>query len=70
MSLLELASSPQFACEKLVVGVDKTCENAHDVADVTRDLGWVGFELLTLQEWTITPELMTSERWVFLSMDV
>ena len=39
------------------------------VADLTRDLGWVGFELVTLDGWT-TDAGCTSDSWLFLSMDV
>lgn len=33
-----------------------------------RDLGWVGFEAVTLAEWTES-DAIVSDRWMFLSMD-
>lgn len=66
MALLELASFDDVECDRLVVGVDRNAEN---VEDVTRDLGWVGFELVTLDKWT-QAKGCTSDQWLFLSMDV
>lgn len=68
MTLLELASCDDLACDRLVVGVDRTADQ-EDVENVTRDLGWVGFELTTLEPWTGTKGLV-SDRWLFLNMDV
>lgn len=68
MTLLELASCDELACDRLVVGVDRTA-GQEEVEDVTRDLGWVGFELTTLQPWSGTKGTV-SDRWLFLGMDV
>ncbi|KAK5138003.1 hypothetical protein LTR08_005800 [Meristemomyces frigidus] len=68
MALLELASSDSFECSQLVVGVDRTA-NDEDVKDTTRDLGWVGFELIMLDEWS-GDRGCTSDRWIFTAMDV
>ena len=67
MTLLELASCNELACDRLVVGVDREAA-PEDVEDITRDLGWVGFELTTLQPWSGTKGTI-SDRWLFLSMD-
>jgi hypothetical protein len=68
MSLLELASSDGFECDQLVVCVDRHA-GQENVADVTRDLGWVGFELMMLDAWN-GGRGSVSDRWIFLSMDV
>lgn len=68
MSLLELSSGDDFECSKLVVCVDRAAEG-EDVKDLTRDLGWVGFELTTLDEWSNTPACI-SKKWLFLEMEV
>ena len=68
MALLELASSDAFGCSQLVVGVDRTAME-EDVKDTTRDLGWVGFELIMLDAWS-GDRGCTSDRWIFTGMDV
>lgn len=68
MALLELASSEAFDCSQLVVCVDRTAQ-ADNVKDTTRDLGWVGFELMMLDTWSHDGNAI-SERWIFLGMDL
>ena len=68
MTLLELASCDDLACGRLIVGVDRTA-GQEDVEAVTRDLGWVGFELSTLEPWSSTKGTV-SDRWIFLNVDV
>ncbi|KAH9822015.1 ornithine decarboxylase antizyme like protein [Teratosphaeria destructans] len=68
MALLELAGTDGFDCSQLVICVDRTADD-DDVKDTTRDLGWVGFELMTLDAWSDGKDCV-SERWIFLSMDV
>lgn len=68
MSLLELASSEQFCCSQLVVGVDRAADE-EQFKDLSRDLGWVGFELSMLDPWT-SEEGCTSARYLLLGMDV
>ncbi|EMC95976.1 hypothetical protein BAUCODRAFT_123255 [Baudoinia panamericana UAMH 10762] len=68
MALLELASSDAFDCSQLVVCVDRTAKD-EDVKDTTRDLGWVGFELIMLDAWA-GDEACISDRWIYLAMDV
>ena len=67
MSLLELTGSDDFACEKLVVCLDRSAES-QDIKDLSRDLGWVGFELATLDEWS-DGAACTSDRWLLLEME-
>ena len=68
MALLELASSEGFECDQLVVCVDRS-PGQEAVEDVTRDLGWVGFELMMLDGWARTSGAL-SDRWLFLGMDL
>lgn len=68
MSLLELSGSKDFDCTKLVVCVDRAAD-AEDVRDLSRDLGWVGFELTTLDSWS-NRTACTSDKWLFLEMEV
>lgn len=68
MALLELASSEQFQCAQLIACVDRTAEE-EDVKDTTRDLGWVGFELMMLDAWSTDTDCI-SDRWIFMGMDV
>jgi len=68
MALLELCSIPAFDCSSLVVCLDRNME-AGMVKDMTRDLGWVGFEPITLAQWALRGDLL-SDKWLFLAMDV
>ncbi|TKA65984.1 hypothetical protein B0A49_07162 [Cryomyces minteri] len=68
MALLELSSSPVFDCSSLVVCLDRNTDS-NDTKALLRDLGWVGFELITLGRWTKTEDAI-SDRWIFLGMDV
>lgn len=68
MALLELASSDAFACSQLVVCLDRTA-GREDVEDVSRDMKWVGFELMMLDAWAGASGCI-SDRWLFLGMDV
>ncbi|CZT14270.1 related to ornithine decarboxylase antizyme [Ramularia collo-cygni] len=68
VSLLELASSEHFGCDQLVVGIDREADE-DKVKDLSRDLGWVGFELSMLDPWT-NGEGCVSERFILLAMDV
>lgn len=67
MALLELASSEAFECSKLVICVDRTADQ-EDVKDLHRDLGWVGFELIMLDEWA-GEEGCLGDRWILLGID-
>ncbi|EON67856.1 hypothetical protein W97_07353 [Coniosporium apollinis CBS 100218] len=68
MALLELCSIPEFDCSRLVVCIDRNAQPEPTKA-LMRDLGWVGFEAVTLARWTHSNEII-SDRWVFLGMDV
>lgn len=68
MSLLELSGGQDLGCSELVVCLDRTSDQ-EDIKDMTRDLGWVGFELVTLGAWS-NEAGCTSDRWIFLEMEV
>jgi Ornithine decarboxylase antizyme len=68
MALLELCEVPEFDCSRLVVCADRTLNDSESKC-LRRDLGWVGFEPLTLADWTANDDIL-SERWVFLGIDV
>jgi len=67
MALLELCSVSDVDCTRLVVCLERQSD-PEDMKGLMRDLGWVGFEPLTLAEWTTGAEIV-STRWVLLSMD-
>jgi len=67
MAILEICDVPGFDCGRLVVCLDRQSD-PEEMKGLMRDLGWVGFETLTLDEWSNSPEIV-SKRWVFLSMD-
>lgn len=50
MALIELATEC-FACDRLVICLERDGEGLHGLV---RDLGWVGFELVTLAHWMQT----------------
>jgi len=68
MALLELCDIPSFDCSQLVVCLDRHAE-PHAMSALSRDLGWVGFSLTTLDDWTKGDEI-TSDSWIFMGMDV
>jgi hypothetical protein len=67
MALLELCSLSDFDCTRLVVCLDRHSD-PENMKGLMRDLGWVGFEPLTLAEWTNSANIV-SDRWVFLGME-
>lgn len=69
MALIELASTSSFACSEIVVCLDRAEDGSPSSKSLLRDLGWVGFELATLARWAGGIDL-TSERWLFLGMEV
>lgn len=68
MSLLELCSDKDFDCTSLIVCVDRDADK-DDIQDLTRDLGWVGFELTTLDFWS-NRTACTSDKWLLLEMEL
>ena len=68
MALLELCDIPYFSCSKLIACLDRTTD-ARTTDALVKDLGWIGFQLTTLQEYTNGDEI-TSDHWLFMDMDV
>ena len=67
MALIELASTAELACEDIVICIDRAT-SPQEANALVRDLGWVGFEPLTLEKWTGGLDI-TSQRWFFLGME-
>ncbi|KAF2422451.1 hypothetical protein EJ08DRAFT_690036 [Tothia fuscella] len=67
VALLELCSVADVDCSCLVACLDRQSDN-EAMKGLMRDLGWVGFEPLTLMEWTRSDDII-SDRWIFLGMD-
>ena len=68
MALIELADYLVFSCSQLVVCLDRSI-NQPDLKGLTRDLGWVGFELTTLAPWN-GGRNDTSKEWLVLNIDI
>ena len=68
MALMELAGSKYFACEQLVLCLSRTMDPS-GLQALLRDLGWVGFELATLAQWSGGRQV-TSKEWLFLSVEI
>jgi hypothetical protein len=67
MALLELCELDYFSCSRLVVSIDRhTDKSAADT--LTKDLGWIGFQLTTLSDFTDGGDIM-SDKWLFLDME-
>jgi len=67
MALLELCEVEYFACDRLVVCIDRHADaTARDA--LAKDLGWIGFSLTTLDDFSESGEL-TSDTWLFMEMD-
>ena len=68
MALLELCEVPDFDCTRLIVCLDRHIDSRAMEA-LTKDLGWIGFQLATLNSFTHGDEI-TSDKWLFMDMDV
>ncbi|KAF2878039.1 ornithine decarboxylase antizyme-domain-containing protein [Massariosphaeria phaeospora] len=64
MALLELCEVSYFSCDRLVVCIDRRTESEA----LIKDLGWIGFQLATLNNFTRDGEI-TSEKWLFMEME-
>jgi len=67
MALIELADQV-FGVRQVVICLDRMIPET-DAKGFMKSLAWVGFELITLDMWTGNMDL-TSDRWVFLGMEV
>jgi hypothetical protein len=68
MALLELCDVSYFSCSRLVVCLDRHTE-AVAMEALIKDLGWIGFQLATLDDFTRGDEI-TSDQWLLMDMDV
>lgn len=70
IALFELASVQAFGCSRIVACVPRSQDGAE--LELTRNLGWCGFGLTTLQPWDNENRLSTpvSTRWIFLGAEV
>jgi predicted transcriptional regulator len=78
VALIELATDC-YNCDRLVICLDR---NTNALPHLIRDLGWVGFELITLSHWIndgrnprtgkegSTSISDTSETWLFVGMEL
>jgi Ornithine decarboxylase antizyme len=67
MALIELAAAP-LECTQVVVCLDRATEPQESKA-LMKSLRWVGFELITLKMWANQRDV-TSDKWLFLGMDL
>ncbi|KAJ4339274.1 hypothetical protein N0V95_007827 [Ascochyta clinopodiicola] len=67
MALLELCELDYFACDRLVVAIDRTA----DSTSLMKDLGWIGFGLATLDDFVLDDieAEVTSQQWLFMEME-
>lgn len=70
MALFELACTPAFDCTRIVACLERTADG---IQDMVRNLGWVGYELSDLEDWTGvagSSDVRISDRWLFLAIEV
>lgn len=68
MAVLELCEVDYFSCSRLVVCLDRTTD-ARAMNALVKDLGWIGFQLTTLNDFTDGDDI-TSNKWLFMDMDI
>ncbi|KAL4800084.1 ornithine decarboxylase antizyme-domain-containing protein [Aspergillus venezuelensis] len=70
IALFELASLQAFECEHIVACVPRSQDGIE--LEFTRNLGWCGFGLTTLQAWNTQGclDVLVSDKWLFLSAEV
>lgn len=79
MAIIELASTPKFSCSDVAIMLDRSATASDPLGTaLVRNLGWVGFEAVTLDKWVDQaigartediPMDVTSSRWLALSME-
>lgn len=67
MALIELASAT-LECSQLIICLDRTISQ-EEMKPFLKSLGWVGFELVTLEMWSKHYDT-GSDRWLFLGMEL
>ncbi|KAL3469460.1 ornithine decarboxylase antizyme-domain-containing protein [Aspergillus californicus] len=70
IALFELACIPEFGCSQIVACVPRSKYGSE--LELTRNMGWCGFGLTTLQPWDTINCLISpvSTSWLFLSAEV
>lgn len=71
MSIIDLATSPDFDCSALVVCLDRDI-GQKSLPALIRDLAWVGFKLMTLEGLAGGGKGSStlSSKWVFVAMEL
>lgn len=67
MALIELAEAV-FAVSQVVICLDRSVGD-EDRKAFMKSLRWIGFELITLDMWANELDV-TSDRWMFLGMEI
>lgn len=67
MALLELCEVDYFSCDRLVLCIDRHADQSAR-NNLTKDLGWIGFGLTTLDNFSCGEELV-SDKWLFMDME-
>jgi hypothetical protein len=67
MALIDLANSP-LGCSQVVICLDRSV-GPDESRSLLKSLRWVGFELITLDMW-VKPQFATSDKWLFLGMEL
>lgn len=68
MSLLELCDVDYMSCSRFVACLDRHAD-ARATEALTKDLGWIGFQLTTLNDFTDGNEI-TSDQWLLMDIEV
>jgi len=70
MALLELADNEAFDCTRIVACVPRSSESF--ATDLTRNLGWCGFSLTTLESFASYKDHrpLASQKWLFLVSEI
>ncbi|PGH19078.1 hypothetical protein AJ79_00112 [Helicocarpus griseus UAMH5409] len=70
MALFEIASIPEIDCTEMVACIDRSMDPAVRDAAI-RNLGWVGFELSSLNDWVVPPanEAIISKKWLLMTVE-
>lgn len=67
MALLELCDVDYFSCPRLILSIDRETEKS-ELDALTKDLGWIGFQLTTLSDFADDVDLI-SDKWLFMGME-
>ncbi|CAI6335530.1 unnamed protein product [Periconia digitata] len=67
MALLELCDIPYFSCPRLMLSIDRDTATS-DMDALVKDLGWIGFQLTTLSDFSDDVDLI-SDKWLFMDME-